>query len=56
MVADALAPCVARPSAAMKLTLNMMKDFSYKCRVSVVEFDRNCKYMFKFLLKDLARK
>ena len=52
MVADALAPCVTRSSAASY----MRKDFNYLCHVSVEEWSINHRYMFVFLLKKLAFK
>ena len=61
MVADALAPCVARPSAAMILTVKYASPGPLWGRIPItsVIMWRNhikCKYMFLFPLKNLACK
>ena len=63
MTADALAPYVARTSAAMILTyveyvgpgLTWGRILS-ACVISMWRNDTECKYMFMFPLKNLARK
>ena len=52
MAADALAPCVARPSAVMPLTmldkiwsLSSAEEDSTICAISVLKNDRICKYV-----------
>ena len=61
MVADALAPCVARSSAPMILAMQssqalvLRKDFNYLYHVSM-ETLFECKCMSMFPLKNLARK
>ena len=60
MVADALAPCVARSSAPMilckmgKSLSSIRSDFNYLCHISMEKW--YCKYMFMILLKNLACK
>ena len=63
MAPDALAPYIARTSAATILTIYIIcksfsylrNDFKYLCQ-SIVDEWHKCKYMFMFPLKDLARK
>ena len=62
MVADALAPCIARTSVPMilcrivKFLSCTRKDFNYLCHVKVERNDRNCRYILMFPIKNLARK
>ena len=62
MATDALAPYVARTSAAMMLTIeNVGPSLTWRrilstCVISMRRFDTKCKYMFLFPLKNLARK
>ena len=59
MVADALAPCVARTWYWLcrigELLSWLRKDFNYLGHANVEEWHK-CKYMFLFLLKNSARK
>ena len=60
MAPDALAPCVARTSAAMILTIEYVGPSltwgrtSSTCVISMWRNDTKCKYMFMFLMKNLA--
>ena len=57
MVADALAPCVARTSATMKVSPGLIGGrISVIFGMSVWRNDTKCKYMFMFPLKNLACK
>ena len=61
MVADVLAPCITRSSAVMILTMLttqviVLQKEGFRQLISVWKNDRNCKYLFMFLLKSLAYK
>ena len=63
MTADGLAPCIARTSAPMILTICRISKFlSYKRKISIAfmhslwKNDIVCKYMLMFLLKNLPCK